>query len=179
MTDLRHDNHSGNLGFEREDLGSKPVWGFIISVVVSGVLIYYVLWGVFHFLDAYDRKHQQNLSPLVRVETDTRSVRTTDIQKFPQPRLEENERTELNDFRYNEEERLNSSGWIDEKAGSAHIPITRAIDLIAQRGLPTTPAVGQFPASSVNLARAAAAAADISEMKAAPTAKPSARGKKQ
>jgi hypothetical protein len=39
MTDLRHENHSSNLGFEREDLGSKPVWGFIISVVVSGVQI--------------------------------------------------------------------------------------------------------------------------------------------
>jgi hypothetical protein len=155
------------------------VWGFIISVVVSGVLIYYVLWGVFHFLDAYDRKHQQNLSPLVHVETDTRSVRTTDIQNFPQPRLEESERTELNDFRYNEEEHLNSAGWVDEKAGIAHIPITRAIDLMAERGLPTAPAVGQLPPSPVNLARAAAAAADTSEMQAAPAGKPSSQGKKQ
>jgi hypothetical protein len=178
MTDRRHENHSTQLGFEREDLGAKPVVGFIISVVVTGVLIYYVLWGVFHFLDAYDRKHQQNLSPLVHVEQDTRSVRTTDIQRFPQPRLEESERTELNDFRYSEEEQLNSAGWIDEKAGIAHIPITRAMELVAERGLPTTPAVGQLPPSPVNLAREAAAASDTSEMKAAPP-KPSPQGKKQ
>jgi hypothetical protein len=167
------------LGFEREDLGAKPVIGFIVSVVVTGVLIYYVLWGAFHLLDAYDRKHQQNLSPLVHVEGDTRSVRTTDIQSFPQPRLEEDERTELNDFRYSEEERLNSAGWIDEQAGIAHIPITQAIEAIAQRGLPTTPAVGQLPASPVNLARAAAAAADTSGMKATAAPSPASQGKKQ
>ena len=178
MTDLRHENHSNNLGFERQDLGAKPVIGFIISVVVTGVLIYYVLWGVFHFMDVYDRQHQQNLSPLVHVEQDTRSVRTSDIRSFPEPRLEESERTELNDFRYGEEEQLNSAGWIDEKAGIAHIPITRAMDLIAERGLPTTPAVGQLPPSPVNLARQAAAAADVSEMKPE-AAKPSPQGKKK
>jgi hypothetical protein len=176
MTDLRK-NHGNGLGFEREDLGSKPIFAFIVSVVITGILVYYAIWGMFHFLDAYNRKHEQNLGPMVRVEQEPRSVRGEEIRQFPEPRLEEDERTELNDFRYREEERLNSTGWIDEKAGIVYIPITRAIELVAARGLPTTPQAGTLPPSPVNLARQAAAAADTSELKA-PEGKPEKRGKK-
>jgi hypothetical protein len=34
-------------------------------------------------------------------------------------------------------------GWVDQKAGIAHIPIQRAIDLVAQNGLPSRPASAQ------------------------------------
>src|SRR5581483_1783229 len=100
---------------------------------------------------------------LIQVEkANPRDVRANEIQRFPEPRLEENERTELGNFRYGEEEKLNSYGWVDEKAGVAHIPIADAMQLIAQRGLPTTPQTGTVPPSPVNLARAAAAASDMS-----------------
>jgi hypothetical protein len=150
-------NH-GNGGFEREDLGSKPIIAFIVSVVVTGVLVYYALWGMFRFLDAYERKQQQSVSPLVKTEQDTRESQyaTTNQkirQEFSEPRLEDNERTELNDVRYREEEELNSSGWVAESAGIAHIPITQAMQLIAQRGLPTVPQAGTAPPSIVNTGR--------------------------
>jgi hypothetical protein len=158
----------GNRGFEREDMGSKPIIGFVISVVVGGVLIYYVLWGMLHFMDAYERKHQQSVSPLVTAEQDTResdhpATAEKIKEEFPEPRLEDNERTELNDFRYSEEEKLNSSGWVDQSAGVAHIPITQAMQLIAQRGLPTTPQAGTAPPSVVNMAREAAVKSDTSK----------------
>jgi hypothetical protein len=35
-----------------------------------------------------------------------------------------------------QESQLNSYGWVDEKAGVAHIPIKRAMELLAQRGVP-------------------------------------------
>lgn len=182
MTELRHENHgNGNgLGFERQDLGSRPIIGFIISLVVLGVLTYYVLWGMFHFLDAYNRKHQRVVNPMAQVELDTRIVTPASIQRFPEPRLEDNERTELNDFRYQEEEKLNSYGWVDQNAGVVHIPIDEAMKLVAQRGLPTTPQPGTAPFSPVNLATAAAATSDTSEMPIAP-AKPQQqqKGKKQ
>jgi hypothetical protein len=169
MTDPRHENHQDNLGFEREDLGSRPIIGFIISLLVLGVLVYYVLWGMFHFLDAYDRRHQKTISPMVQAEPDTREPRFENTnqkikQEFPEPRLEDNERTELNDFRYGEEERLNSYGWVDQGTGVAHIPITRAMQLIAQRGLPTTPQAGTVPASPVNMAKQAAEKSDTSNV---------------
>jgi len=176
MTEHLHRNHHDDVGFEREDLGSKPVFGFILSLVIVGILIYYSIWGIFHFLDAFDKKNQQVRTPLVKVESNTREVQTENIQKFPEPRLEENERTELDGFRYNEEERLNSYGWVDEKAGVAHIPIDQAMQLIAQRGLPTTPQTGTMPLAPVNLARAAAEASDTSNVQNAPTQQ---KGKKK
>jgi len=171
MTDLRHENHQNNGGFEREDLGSKPIFAFIITVVVSGVLVYYVLWGMFHFLDAYERKHQKPISPMSQVQQDTRLAGPEKIQQFPEPRLEDNERTELNDYRYAEEERLNSAGWVDQSAGVAHIPIDQAMQLIAQRGLPTTPQAGTIPPSVVNMANQAAAASDTSNQLKPPAQK--------
>ena len=39
----------------------------------------------------------------------------------------------------NQEDQLNSYGWIDEKAGVAHIPIEHAMDLIVQRKIPVYP----------------------------------------
>jgi len=181
MTELRHENHGdGNgLGFERQDLGSRPIIGFIVSLVVLGVLTYYVLWGMFHFLDAYNRRHQRVVSPLAQVEMDTRIVTPASIQRFPEPRLEDNERTELNDFRYAEEEKLNSYGWVDQNAGVAHIPIDEAMKLVAQRGLPTTPQAGTMPLSPVNLAKAAAEASDTSGMASAPAKPQQQKGKKQ
>jgi hypothetical protein len=179
MTDLRHENHGNDLGFERQDLGSRPIIGFIVTLVVMGVLTYYVLWGMFHFLDAYNRRHQRAVSPMVQVEPDTRTVTPATIQQFPEPRLEDNERTELNDFRYKEEEKLNSYGWVDQNAGVVHIPITRAMEVIAQKGLPTTPQAGTMPFSPVNLAKAAAETSDTSGMPSAPANPQHQKGKKQ
>ena len=39
-----HDERQNSGGFEQQDLGSRPVYGFLISLVVVGVLLYYVLW---------------------------------------------------------------------------------------------------------------------------------------
>ena len=165
MTELHHNEHN-ELGFERQDLGSRPIYGFLISLVIIGILVYYGLWGVFYLLDTYNRTHQPPANPMVQqTEANPRYVPPGSIEKtFPEPRLETDERTELNDFRLAEEQTLNSYGWVDQNAGLVHIPIERAMQLIAQRGLPTKPAVGEVPLSPGNLVKAAAAAADTSNV---------------
>jgi len=172
----QHGQRQNGLGFEPRDLGSKPIYGFLISLVIIGILIYYGLWGVFHMLDVYSRRREGPVSPMVQVEQDTRepdAPRTNaKIQReFPEPRLEDNERAELAPFRYQEEQILNSYGWVDQNAGVARIPIQKAMDLIVQRGLPTAPQAGTVPLSPVNLAKAAAAAADTSNLPKAPAGK--------
>lgn len=163
-----HEPHNGQ-GFEARDLGSRPVYGFLISLVVVGILIYYLIWGVFHGLDAWSRRHDPGVSPMVQAEADTRepdAPRTNQKlqHEFPTPRLEDDERTELAPIRYQEEQTLNSYGWVDQNAGVARIPIDRAMELVAQRGLPTAPQTGMVPPSPVNMAKAAAAAADTSNL---------------
>ena len=150
-------------GYERQDLSAQSVFAFLISLVVGGVMVYFIVWGLYHFMDARQRARQPQLSPLVKqVETDTRIVSPDEIKKFPAPRLERNERIEIKDFRLKEEQTLNSYGWVDEKAGVVRIPIERAMELVAQRGLPTTPKAGTIPPSEVNVATQAAERSDTS-----------------
>jgi hypothetical protein len=49
------------------------------------------------------------------------------------------ERGQFRDFLINQENQLNSYGWVDKKAGVAHIPIERAMELTVQRGLSVCP----------------------------------------
>lgn len=150
-------------GFERQDLSAHAVFAFLIGLAVAGVLVYCVIWGIYRTMDAYERAHQPPQSPLVKpAETDTRIVSPAEITKFPQPRLERNERLEINDFRLKEEQALNSYGWVDEKTGVVRIPIERAMELVAQRGLSTTPRVGTAPPSAVNTVNQAAERSDTS-----------------
>jgi hypothetical protein len=142
-------------GFEHEDLGTRPMFGFLIGLVVTGVLVYYVIWGMFHFMDAYERKQQHTKSPMVQMQPDTREPDTVKThekvqQEFPLPRLEDDERTEINDFRYQQDETLGSYGWVDQSGGVVRIPIDRAMQLIAQRGLPTISQAGAAPAAAGN-----------------------------
>jgi hypothetical protein len=172
MTDDTKHEHAEE-GFERQDLTARAVFGFLLSLILGGVVVYFVIWGLYHFMDARQRARQGQHSPLVKqVETDTRIVSPDEIKKFPQPRLERNERIEINDFRLKEEQTLNSYGWVDEKAGVIRIPIERAMQLIAQRGLPTTPKAGTAPPSAVNVATEAAERSDTSNEPAKTKAQP-------
>jgi hypothetical protein len=139
MSERTHQH--GEEGFEQQDLSAQGIYAFLISLIVGGVLVYLVVQST---------------------ETDTRIVSPTEITKFPEPRLERNERIEINDFRLREEQTLNSYGWVDEKAGVVHIPIERAMELLARRGLPTTPKAGTAPQSAVNVANQAAERSDTS-----------------
>jgi hypothetical protein len=112
--------------------------------------------------------HQPVVSPLLTPTTeDTRNVPAHYPETgFPEPRLEEDERHQLDDVRMKEEKRLNSYGWVDEKAGRVHIPIDRAMDLIVQRGFPVRQenVSGRMPTSS-NASQENAAATNDSKRK--------------
>jgi hypothetical protein len=58
------------------------------------------------------------------------------------PRLETVPGRELAAYLERQSEELNSYGWVDRSGGVVRIPVERAIDVIAVRGLPETS--GQF-----------------------------------
>ncbi len=49
-----------------------------------------------------------------------------------------------------ERARVSSYGWIDKKAGIAHIPVDRAIDILAKKGLPRVAAKPPTPGAPRN-----------------------------
>lgn len=161
------------VAYEREDLSPRGIFAFLIGLALVAVLVHFALKGMYGYLDSYQRQRQPPLNPLVsQTENDSRKVSNADIARFPEPRLETNERLEINDFRLQEEKTLNSYGWIDQKAGTVRIPIDRAMQLLAQRGLPTHPQAGTVPPSPMNMAREAPTRSNTSQLP-----KPSKKGK--
>jgi cell division protein FtsN len=161
--DRHHGGQNPEVEFERADLPSRSIFIFLMAVALGCVLVYFVLRGMYHSLDAAESRHQPAQGPLEPPRpADTRRVQPADIERFPQPRLESNERLEINQFRRGEEERLNSYGWVDQQAGTLHIPINRAIELVAQRGLSTRPQTGAEPRPDGNRGNQAPRGSDTS-----------------
>jgi len=146
MSDELHNHgHAGHgVEFEREDLSTRGIFAFMIGLAIIGVVIYFIINGMYSFLDKYERSQSTASSPLVKPDDAKRiSSRRVTGQEVEDafknngaPLLETDERGQLHEFRSIEEKQLNSYGWVDEKAGVAHIPIERAMQLIEQRGLP-------------------------------------------
>jgi hypothetical protein len=137
--------HSGHeTGFEREDLGTRGVFAFMIGLAVIGIVIYFIIVGMYSWLDKHEREQMANASPLVTTRgAMSRVVTQADMDKTFKdngaPMLETNERGQFKNFLMNQEDQLNSYGWVDKEGGVAHIPIQRAMELIVQQGLPVHP----------------------------------------
>jgi hypothetical protein len=139
MTDqTKPENATGHGSYEHQDLQSSGILYFLLSIVVGVVICLFVLGGVFDFLNHREKASQPPMNPLVtNVPEDTRHIAPEYPQSvFPDPRLEVDERGQLNSIRLGEENTLHSYGWVDEKAGTVRIPIERAMDLLVQRRLP-------------------------------------------
>ena len=163
-------NKHGDTAFEHDDLRSKPIISFLAWLAVLCVVVAFLLRGMYSFLDREVRSQQPVLSPLAPPSNpDTRSLSKTDVKTeirkaFPDPRLEEDERGELKSVLLDQEQKLNSYGWVDEKAGVVRIPIERAMRLVAQQGLSTTPKAGTAPPSEVSVVNQAVQRADTSNL---------------
>jgi len=145
MTDeTNHANPTGNGGYERQDIGAAGVLYFLLGLAVAGFLVYFIVDGLYHFLDKRSEAEQAPVNPLVtNAPQDTRRIPKDYPQSaFPNPKLEEDERGQLNGIRLKEEQTLSTYDYIDKNAGTVRIPIDRAMDLIAQRGLPVRSQAG-------------------------------------
>jgi hypothetical protein len=161
-------DHNAEVGYEPQDLSSKSIFAFLAALAVMTVIFVFMLRGLYMLMDRYEQEHQTPPSPLVTdVPKDTRHVPADARTKFPEPRLEVDERTQLNDFLIQQEDQLATYGYVDQQAGTVRIPIEQAMKLVAQRGLPVLPAGGTVPAQSkVSAAKPALAAANTAAPKA-------------
>jgi hypothetical protein len=173
--DRKHDEMKHEeVRFERRDLSSKTILGSLFGLAVFVAVVYFVVLGTYRLGDWYEASHQTPQNPMAQpADADIRNTNpqttTARIHKtFSEPRLETNERIENNDFRWQEEQKLHSYGWVDQQGGAVRIPIDRAMELIAQRGLNTTPRAGTTPESVVNTITAAAEKSDNGESNDSP-----------
>ena len=151
MNTETHNQNNQHGGFERRDMSAAAVVYFFVGLAAAAIVIHLLLVAFYDFLDKRSNAQQTPVSPLIaNVPVDTRHIpKQYENRAFPEPRLENDERNQLTQIRLNEERVLNSYGWVDEKSKTIRIPIERAMDLVAQRGLPVRPpAAASQPATA-------------------------------
>lgn len=114
---------------EHSDINIRAVLGFAAGLVVVAIVVHLLMWGAFVWLERVAASNDPQLSPLA----------VEDGRLPPEPRLLTNEYNVLRDVRSSEMRTLQGSGWIDEAAGIARIPIDEAKKRIVEGGLPTRP----------------------------------------
>jgi hypothetical protein len=114
------------LRYEQTDVRPGAIVRFAIGLVVVIAVASVALLGLFAVLAKQQRRHDPPPPPLARP--------TGELP--PLPRLQVSPLQDLEQVRAQEEDELNSYGWVDPRAGIVHIPVDEAIRIVAQRGLP-------------------------------------------
>lgn len=139
--EINHENSADHGNFERRDVSVAGILYFLAGLAVFGIIVHFVATGVYSYLEKRNEIRQAPVNPLVtNAPADTRhlAVDYKDYlkQNFPAPQLEIDERNQLDSIREDEAQTLSTYDWIDQNSKTVRIPIDRAMDLIAQRGLP-------------------------------------------
>jgi hypothetical protein len=135
------------VAHEKTDADTRAITQFGIALVFIVVLSQLGLWWLFNTFT----KRESKLSPPV-----TALVRSQAPTEPPEPRLQANPQADMRTMREKEDVVLNHYGWVDPNRGVVRIPIDRALDLIAERGLPQFKATATS-ADGAKSARASAA----------------------
>lgn len=122
-----HTTHNGS-GHEHREADVRLIVETVIGLAISVAVVCAIVWGIFVLL--------QKTSPEERP-----SPVATAPQLPPGPHVEEHPAEELKALHAREDELLNKYGWVDQKSGTVHIPIDKAMDEVVSK-LPTRPAQG-------------------------------------
>ena len=160
------EDHSGeeidvSAGYERSDVRPTGILVFLtalsIFVVVTAFLCYGIGMGLFALIA---KEHVKDYGPKSRWATtvDVRPLGNTAnnpelqnkmaamTQQFPTPRLQTDDgNQEIADLHAKEDLLLENYSWANQSQGKVRIPIERAMELIAQTGLPVAPKVEHAP----------------------------------
>src|SRR5438132_2234665 len=113
--ELRSNQHHEDIGFEREDMGARNVYAFLIALALMGVLVHFVVKGIYGFMDSYEKAHQPPANPLATATETTRAPGRDISNKFPLPRLEEHVRLEIKDIRKQDDLTMKCYDWVNQQ----------------------------------------------------------------
>ena len=118
-------NHHGG-GHETRDANPRglALFGGCMAIVLFTVSL--SMWLLFKFFAGH-----QKLGPPASPFAQGQPMPAPDV-----PRLQVTPREDLERLFSQQRSTLNSYGWVDQKSGVVRIPISRAMDLLLQRGLP-------------------------------------------
>ena len=120
------DTAAGDIG--DRDVDYRAVYRFAAVLLVIMVVSLLAMWGMSAFL----RKELVSSDPPPPVLEEARVKRLP-----PEPRLETSPPKNLKELREREDAVLTGWSWVDKEKGLARIPVARAAEIIAEKGLPS------------------------------------------
>ena len=123
MSTTPHEAHPVHA-HEETDVVLRPVViagiGLLLLLVVAAV----AMFGLFQIMAHQEARLSPPANPLAAAEGP---------RLPPAPRLQAHPLKDLQELRKAENELLTTYGWVDKSAGTVRIPVSRAIDILAQR----------------------------------------------
>jgi hypothetical protein len=145
-TDKTAHSHGAGARHEGSDLRIGPVVWFLILLGFGTVVICLLMVGLF---DAFENRakdaegktsplagERQKLPPEPRLQLAPKTAEQLEGKQPPNLK-QDHPLQEMKSLRDEENKKLSSYGWVDEKAGVVRIPIEEAKKLLLKNGLPT------------------------------------------
>jgi hypothetical protein len=137
------------VDYDRTDLSPRGILVFLVGLLVAGVFIELVIWGMFRFLSHSPFFAKGNPSPMVNAQklpppkvegVDFENTTNVNPSIFPEPRLQTDDVVDMKALLQSEHKVLYPEQPFRDKNGTVHLSITEAMKLIEERGLPVRPA---------------------------------------
>jgi hypothetical protein len=117
--------HPEQAGYELSDL--NPGYIGLFGIGLSVVLVIAVVVASL-FIQYKTVQHARQDTPIPQLAREREAT--------PGTRLQVDAQNELRQMRAAEDAMLNSYGWVDKDAGIVRIPVDRAMEILAKKGLP-------------------------------------------
>jgi hypothetical protein len=139
-------SHDVGIGHELSELRIGPVVWFLLALGIGTVITFLLMAGLF---DVFQNRateaegktsplagERQKLPPEPRLQLAPTNIDQAEGRESPNLK-EDHPLQEMKRIRRDEDAKLNSYGWVDEKAGIVRIPIEEAKKQLLKNGLPT------------------------------------------
>ncbi|WP_428305952.1 hypothetical protein [Lacipirellula sp.] len=129
---------------EDSDVSISSLGMFLGALAITMVVTGAVVVGLFDLF--LDQAEEADISPSPLAESG-------EPPAPPGPLLQVAERLDLRLYRASQEKQIHETAWVDRDRGIVRIPIERAIEITAERGLPDWPPVAQGVAAESGAAQ--------------------------
>jgi hypothetical protein len=132
----RHDT----VSYETRDVTVRSIYWYLIALTISVAASFFICVYVLRYTERFVSRHDAPMMP-------ARAAMGPDYRVMPpEPRLQgvpghdADPQQDHRDKVRADNEANEKYGWVDQNAGIAQIPVKEAMKIIAQKGLPATPA---------------------------------------
>lgn len=130
-------SHHG-VSYEPRDLGGRAILVFLIVLVISTGMLALIVWGYYYWHIGHVA--EEPASTGAQVAEDMPKKYPDPTKRFPRPVLQPDDVSDMDQLNKTEDQILNSYAILDQKSGTARIPINEAMKLVVEKGLPVRPA---------------------------------------